>query len=56
MVREWNGLDRLRQDKFYMLMRRYVNATFRLLAREDWSEEAVDAVNRILAEGGGPLT
>jgi ribosomal RNA-processing protein 1 len=56
MVREWNGLDRLRQDKFYMLMRKYVNATFRLLAREGWSEESVDAVNRILAEGAAPLS
>jgi ribosomal RNA-processing protein 1 len=39
-----------------MLMRRYVNATFRLLAREEWSEESIDAVNRILTENGGPLS
>jgi ribosomal RNA-processing protein 1 len=56
-VRSWNNADGMnRQDKFYMLMRRYVNATFRLLAREGWSEESVDAANRILTENGGPLT
>lgn len=37
-------------------MRKYVNATFRLLAREGWSDESVDAVNRILADGPAPLT
>lgn len=44
-----------RQDKFYLLMRRYVNATFRLLAREGWSEDAVNAVNAIMGGEGGPL-
>ncbi|TFY51593.1 hypothetical protein EVG20_g10925, partial [Dentipellis fragilis] len=24
-VREWNGIDRLRMDKYYMLVRRFVN-------------------------------
>lgn len=45
-----------RIDKFYMLMRRYVNATFRLLARHGWSKEAVDGVNGILMDKTGPLT
>ncbi|WVR08021.1 hypothetical protein IAU60_005065 [Kwoniella sp. DSM 27419] len=56
IVREWAGIDRLRMDKYYMLMRRYVNATFRLLAREQWTEEAVSAVNSILSKNGGPMT
>jgi ribosomal RNA-processing protein 1 len=45
-----------RVDKYYMLMRRYVNVTFRLLAREGWNKEAVDGVNEILGRKGGPLT
>jgi ribosomal RNA-processing protein 1 len=56
LVREWNGIDRLRMDKFYMLIRRYVNATFRLLAREGWSSEAVEGVNAILGAQRGPMT
>jgi ribosomal RNA-processing protein 1 len=39
-----------------MLMRRYVNATFRLQARHGWSKEAVDGVNEILMAKTGPMT
>ncbi|KAL1405072.1 hypothetical protein Q8F55_008695 [Vanrija albida] len=56
LVREWNGIDRLRIDKYYMLIRRYVAATFRLLARAGWSEEAVAAVNEILSAKSGPMS
>ncbi|KAF8899012.1 Nop52-domain-containing protein, partial [Infundibulicybe gibba] len=45
MVREWNGIDRLRIDKYYLLVRRFVNATFRFLIR----------YNDILTSHGGPL-
>jgi len=43
-------------DKYYMLIRRYINATFRLLAREDWSAEAIAGVNKILSGPRGPMT
>ncbi|EIW71503.1 hypothetical protein TREMEDRAFT_28117 [Tremella mesenterica DSM 1558] len=56
IVREWHGLDRLRIDKYLLLIRRYVNATFRLLARENWSISSVEAVNSILGGPHGPLT
>ncbi|TXT04365.1 hypothetical protein VHUM_04132 [Vanrija humicola] len=56
LVREWNGIDRLRIDKYYMLIRRYVNATFRLLARAGWSEAAVSAVNDIMSAESGPMS
>ncbi|KAK8849691.1 hypothetical protein IAR55_005026 [Kwoniella newhampshirensis] len=56
IVREWAGLDRLRMDKFYLFIRRYVNATFRLLAREKWDKRAIEAVNKILIKKGGPMT
>ncbi|KZV76929.1 Nop52-domain-containing protein [Peniophora sp. CONT] len=55
MVREWSGIDRLRMDKYYMLIRRYVNASFQLLARAGWEVADVEAYNEILTRQGGPL-
>ncbi|KAJ7161412.1 nucleolar protein,Nop52-domain-containing protein [Mycena crocata] len=54
-VREWNGIDRLRLDKYYMLVRRFVNATFRLLGRSKWDKSACDSCNDMLTREGGPL-
>ncbi|KAJ7786494.1 nucleolar protein,Nop52-domain-containing protein [Mycena metata] len=54
-VREWNGIDRLRLDKYYMLVRRFVNATFRLLGRAEWEKSACTTYNDILTSEGGPL-
>ena len=46
----------IRLDKYYMLVRRFVNASFRLLLRNDWSEEVCAEYNEILTRpGGGPL-
>ncbi|CAE6416586.1 unnamed protein product [Rhizoctonia solani] len=55
MVREWAGIDRYRINKYYMLIRRFVNATFRLLLKHEWNNEACDAINGILQGSGGPL-
>ncbi|KIY43769.1 Nop52-domain-containing protein [Fistulina hepatica ATCC 64428] len=55
IVREWGGIDRLRMDKFYMLVRRFVNATFRLLIRNEWRKEVCDEINAILSKDDGPL-
>ncbi|KAF5368433.1 hypothetical protein D9758_002258 [Tetrapyrgos nigripes] len=55
IVREWNGIDRLRMDKYYMLVRRFVNASFRLLIRENWDVKIVEEYNKILCREGGPL-
>ncbi|KAI0756336.1 Nop52-domain-containing protein [Daedaleopsis nitida] len=54
-VREWNSIDRLRIDKYYMLVRRFVNATFRLLIRADWDASACKEYISILSNRGGPL-
>ncbi|KAJ7103355.1 nucleolar protein,Nop52-domain-containing protein [Mycena belliarum] len=54
-VREWSGIDRLRIDKYYMLVRRFVNATFRLLGRAKWDKSACDICNDMLTRQGGPL-
>jgi len=54
-VREWNGIDRLRIDKYYMLVRRFVNASFRLLMRVKWDKNACEEYSNILSDTGGPL-
>ncbi|KAI9512493.1 Nop52-domain-containing protein [Russula earlei] len=55
IVREWGGIDRLRMDKYYMLIRRFVNASFRLLMRCDWDFGSLQTYNDILIRKGGPL-
>ena len=44
-----------RLDKFYLLIRRFVGAAFKLLAREDWDPTAIAEYNEILTGPGGPL-
>lgn len=72
VVREWNGIDRLRYasqwswmlsrdwkcnrlDKYLMLVRRFINASFRLLLRNDWDSKTVQDYNTILTNEGWPL-
>ncbi|KAL8190454.1 UNVERIFIED_CONTAM: hypothetical protein K2H54_054435 [Gekko kuhli] len=38
MNREWNGIDRLRLDKFYMLIRMVLRQSFEVLKRNGWNE------------------
>ncbi|KAG8692022.1 hypothetical protein FRC09_011485 [Ceratobasidium sp. 395] len=54
-AREWAGIDRYRINKFYMLIRRFVNVTFRLLLKHDWDVQACTDINQILKGKGGPL-
>ena len=44
-----------RIDKYYMLVRRFVNASFRLLIRVEWDKNACNEYNHILSAKGGPL-
>jgi len=56
IVREWEGIDRLRMDKYYMLIRRFVNASFRLLMRCDWDSHHLQTYNDMLTKkAAGPL-
>ncbi|GAA5837092.1 hypothetical protein JCM11251_005251 [Rhodosporidiobolus azoricus] len=55
VTREWAGLDRLRLDKFYLLIRRFIHAGLRLLQREGWDERAIAEYNAVLTGPGGPL-
>ncbi|GAA5900340.1 hypothetical protein JCM6882_002311 [Rhodosporidiobolus microsporus] len=55
VTREWAGLDRLRLDKFYLLIRRFIHVAMRLLEREEWDERAIAEYNAVLTGPGGPL-
>lgn len=37
--REWNGIDHLRLDKFYLLIRKFVNSMFSLMKKFKWELE-----------------
>ncbi|XP_047456382.1 ribosomal RNA processing protein 1 homolog A-like isoform X2 [Mugil cephalus] len=39
--REWTGIDRLRMDKFYQLVRFMFRQTFEMLKRKNWDSSAV---------------
>ncbi|KAG9041229.1 hypothetical protein FS837_012531 [Tulasnella sp. UAMH 9824] len=55
IVREWTKIDVHRIDKFYMLIRRFVNAAFRLQLRENWEDDCCEAYEYILTRPNGPL-
>ena len=38
MEREWHGIDRLRMDKFYLLIRLMLHQIFVLLKNNSWSK------------------
>ena len=42
-------------DKYYMLIRRFVNACFSLLIENDWTPHLCGEHNAILRSAGGPL-
>ncbi|NWU96667.1 RRP1B protein, partial [Upupa epops] len=42
MNREWNGIDNLRLDKFYMLMRMILRQSFEVLRRNEWDESLTE--------------
>lgn len=48
MAREWEGLDRYRLDKFYLLLRRYHAAALRRLLQEGWDEDWVSDYVQIM--------
>ena len=44
-----------RMDKYYMLVRRFLNASFRLLIRAKWDPSSLQEYTSILTHTGGPL-
>nr|GEW15323.1 ribosomal RNA processing protein 1 homolog [Tanacetum cinerariifolium]GEW15324.1 ribosomal RNA processing protein 1 homolog [Tanacetum cinerariifolium] len=50
MRREWSGIDVLRLDKFYLLIRRFVNYSFNLLKKNAWDVELTKSVMSVYEE------
>ncbi|XP_070581352.1 ribosomal RNA processing protein 1 homolog A-like [Ptychodera flava] len=51
MAREWLGIDRLRLDKFYMLVRRCLSHSFEMVKRRDWDSEVIDELMNVMKNG-----
>ena len=54
MTREWTLIDRLRLNKFYMLMRKSLAHQLQRVARSSWAEGDVEALAGVLGGVGGP--
>lgn len=50
MKREWNGIDRLRMDKFYQLVRFVFREMFEMLKRQDWKSSLVNEFLKLISE------
>ncbi|KAJ7420033.1 ribosomal RNA processing protein 1 B isoform X1 [Willisornis vidua] len=48
MGREWTGIDNLRLDKYYMLMRLILRQSFEVLKRNEWDESLVEPLLQLL--------
>ncbi|XP_069728596.1 ribosomal RNA processing protein 1 homolog B isoform X2 [Phaenicophaeus curvirostris] len=48
MNREWTGIDSLRLDKYYMLMRRILRQSFEVLKRNEWDESLIELLLQLL--------
>ncbi|CAH1263036.1 RRP1B [Branchiostoma lanceolatum] len=51
MIREWNGIDHLRMDKFFMLIRNMVSQCLEFLRRNQWEARLTDRFMNIMKEG-----
>jgi ribosomal RNA-processing protein 1 len=50
MQREWTSIDVLRMEKFLLLVRRYVGASFEQLKRGGWREEEMAEMKELWGE------
>ncbi|NXS08171.1 RRP1B protein, partial [Neodrepanis coruscans] len=48
MSREWSGIDNLRLDKYYMLMRLILRQSFEVLKRSGWDESLIELLLQLL--------
>ncbi|KAK4355406.1 hypothetical protein RND71_024377 [Anisodus tanguticus] len=46
--REWNGIDHLRLDKFYLLIRMFLKSVFELMKRYEWDLEVIGKCTEVL--------
>ncbi|KAK0537377.1 hypothetical protein OC834_000821 [Tilletia horrida] len=54
MAREWPLIDKHRVDKYYLLMRRFTGAGFRLCQLTNWDSAVVAQLNEILVMASPP--
>ncbi|CAM6003746.1 unnamed protein product [Sphagnum balticum] len=50
MRREWGGIDRLRLDKFYLLLRQVLVRVFAVLQKHEWEDSTVEKFMNALLE------
>lgn len=48
IIREWNGIDKWRMDKFMMMVRTMLKETFNYLSSKKWEKELVKEFNKIM--------
>ncbi|XP_005375939.1 PREDICTED: ribosomal RNA processing protein 1 homolog A [Chinchilla lanigera] len=48
MIREWAGIDRLRLDKFYLLMRMVLNESLKAVKMRGWGERDIEQLLELL--------
>ncbi|ERE86849.1 putative ribosomal RNA processing protein 1 [Cricetulus griseus] len=48
MIREWVGIDRLRLDKFYMLMRLVLRESLKVVKTHGWEERQIEQLLELL--------
>ncbi|KAG0347874.1 hypothetical protein BG004_006670 [Podila humilis] len=48
---EWHGIDRLRLDKFYFLLRRFLSYSFRMLKENDWDLDTINEFSKVMIDG-----
>ncbi|KAF9926133.1 hypothetical protein FBU30_004209 [Linnemannia zychae] len=48
---EWNGIDRLRLDKFYLLLRRFLMYSFRMLKENEWDLKTIEEFTTVMING-----
>ncbi|KAI8578367.1 hypothetical protein K450DRAFT_301188 [Umbelopsis ramanniana AG] len=48
---EWHGIDRIRLDKYYMLLRRVIFYTFKYISEHNWDLGIIDDYSELLKNG-----
>eukprot|EP01135_Chromosphaera_perkinsii_P011188 Nk52_evm15s2356 gene=Nk52_evmTU15s2356 len=51
MNREWEGIDKLRMDKFMLLTRKMISETFNLAKNCEWDSEVIDMICEMFENG-----
>ena len=50
IVREWNGIDKWRMDKFMMLVRSMIRKIFGYLSSKKWDQDLIKKFNKLMLD------